>query len=236
VTRATCRFPTAGGLCQRPVAESGMRCYQHEGRDAVAAAAEVAADLRDRGRGAAGAGKARGGTGSAAPTVAMSDAQIAAVVECLNRHGVRYVVVGGAASQLHGAPVERTRDTDIVPAKNPANLDRLAAALREMDALLWVGPGEPEGVEMTFDRRSLGQIEGFLNLITRHGPLDITYRPDGTDGYPDLSRGVVVVSLLDVGVPVAALRDVIRSKEAAGRAKDLATLPALIEHLRRRPD
>jgi len=223
-------------LCQRPVADSGMRCYQHEGRDAVAAAVEVAAAVRDRGRGAARAGKARGGTGSAAPMVAMSDAQIAAVVECLNRHGVRYVVVGGAASQLHGAPVERTRDTDIVPAKNPANLDRLAVALREMDARLWVGPGEPEGVEMTFDRRSLGQIEGFLNLITRHGPLDITYRPDGTDGYPDLSRGVVVVPLLDVRVPVAALRDVIRSKEAAGRAKDLATLPALIEHLRRRPD
>ena len=108
-----------------------------------------------------------------------------------------------------------------------------AAALREMGARLWVGPGEPEGVEMTFDRRALGQVEGFLNLITRHGPLDITYRPDGTDGYPDLARGVVVVSLLDVGVPVAALRDVIRSKEAAGRAKDLATLPALIEHLRR---
>ena len=168
--------------------------------------------------------------------VPMSDAQIAVVVECLNRHRVAYVVVGGAASQLHGAPVERNRDTDIVPAKNPQNLDRLAAALCEMDARLWVGPSEPEGVDMTFDRRALGQIEAFLNLITRHGPLDITYRPAGTDGYRDLARGMVVIPLLDVGVPVAALRDVIRSKEAAGRAKDLVTLPTLIEHLRRRQD
>src|SRR2546426_10427051 len=30
-----------------------MRCYQHEGRDAMAAAVEVAADVRDRGRRAA---------------------------------------------------------------------------------------------------------------------------------------------------------------------------------------
>jgi len=197
----------------------------------MAAAAEVAKVLRDRGRRTARAAKAL-----ARPTVPMSDAQIAAVVECLNRHRVVYVVVGGAASQLHGAPVERTRDTDIVPAKNPQNLDRLAAALREMDARLWVGASDPEGVDMTFDRRALGQIEAFLNLITRHGPLDITYRPAGTDGYRDLARGMVVIPLLDVGVPVAALRDVIRSKEAAGRAKDLVTLPTLIEHLRRHQD
>ena len=125
MTRPTCRFPTPAGLCQRPVAESGMRCYQHQGRDAMAAAAEVAKVLRDRGRRTARAAKA-----SVTPMVPMSDAQIAAVVECLNRHRVAYVVVGGAASQLHGAPVERTRDTDIVPAKNPQNLDRLAAVRR----------------------------------------------------------------------------------------------------------
>lgn len=163
----------------------------------------------------------------------MSDAQIAAIAECLNRFGVEYVVVGGAAAQLHGAPVERTRDADIVPARAAGNLDRLAGALQELAARLWVGPAEPEGVEITFDRKTLGQIAGFLNLITRHGPLDITCRPDGTDGYPDLSRSAVMVRLLDIDVPVASLRDVIRSKEAAGRAKDLATLPALIAHLRR---
>lgn len=68
--------------------------------------------------------------------------------------------------------------------------------------------------------------------VTSHGPLDITYRPEGTDGYDDLSRSTVIVRLLEVDVPVAALRDVIRSKEAAGRAKDLSVLPKLIEHLR----
>jgi len=28
-----------------------------------------------------------------------------------------------------------------------------------MDARLWVGPDEPEGLEMVFDRTSLGQID-----------------------------------------------------------------------------
>jgi hypothetical protein len=130
--------------------------------------------------------------------------------------------------------VARTRDADVVPARDGPNLDRLAAALREIDARLWVGTDEPAGVAMTFDRVSLGAIDGFLNLVTRHGPVDITFRPDGTDGYPDLAMSAVSIRLLDIDVPVAALEDVIRSKEAAGRDKDIATLPDLIEYLRKR--
>jgi len=87
---------------------------------------------------------------------------------------------------------------------------------------------------MVFDRISLGQIDSFLNLVTCHGPLDVTYRPEGTEGYDDLSRSVVGVQLLGVDVPVASLADVIRSKEAAGRAKDISVLPDLIAYLRRR--
>jgi hypothetical protein len=162
----------------------------------------------------------------------MSDEQIATLAGCLNRHRVEYVIVGGAASQLHGAPVPRTRDADIVPARDPANLDRLAAALREIDARLWVGPTEPTGVAVRLDPTRLAAIDGFLNLVTRCGPLDITFVPDGTSGYPDLAASAITVRLLDVDVPVAALEDVIRSKEVAGRDKDIAVLPDLIEFLR----
>ncbi|GAC1482128.1 MAG: hypothetical protein NVS1B4_26990 [Gemmatimonadaceae bacterium] len=165
--------------------------------------------------------------------VPMSDEQIAGVAECLNRHEVEYVLVGGGAAQLHGAPVMRTRDVDVVPSKSDDNLDRLSAALREMNARVWVGPNEPDGLAMAFDRGTLGQIEGFLNLVTSFGPLDVTYRPDGTGGYADLAQSVVIVKLLGVDVPIASLEDIIRSKEAAGRPKDIAVLPALIEHSRR---
>lgn len=164
----------------------------------------------------------------------ISDEQIAAIAGCLNDHGVEYVVVGGAASQLHGAPVARTRDADVVPSKAGDNLDRPASALRQLDARLWIGPDQPDGLTMVFDRGTLSQIDRFLNLITRHGPVDVTYRPDGTDGFEDLARSAVIVQVLGVDVPLASLDDVIRSKEAAGRAKDIAVLPGLIEFARRR--
>jgi len=227
VNKPTCGFPGLNGPCPQPVDKPGSRCQEHEGREARSAAAEMAKAARAR-------QVARHRRADAVDTGSpMSDQQIAAVAECLNRHGVEYVLIGGGAALLHGAPIARTRDADIVPARREANLDRLVTALREMDARLWIGPAEPEGLEMLFDRTSLGQIDSFLNLVTRYGPLDVTYRPEGTEGYDDLSRSVVTIQLLGVDIPVASLADVIRSKEAAGRAKDISVLPDLIEYLRR---
>lgn len=73
-----------------------------------------------------------------------------------------------------------------------------------------------------------------LNLSTVAGPLDLTIMPAGTEGYPDLIRKAAGIEYQDVVVPTAALEDVARSKEAAGRPKDLRTLPAIRAHIRRR--
>jgi hypothetical protein len=75
-------------------------------------------------------------------------------------------------------------------------------------------------------------------LITRHGVLDLVYAPAGTRGFDDLRRTAVKADL-GTGKPVlvASLVDVIRMKEAAGRPKDEAALPALrqtLEVIRRR--
>ncbi len=51
-------------------------------------------------------------------------------LDVLARHGVEFVVVGGVAAVLAGAPIS-TFDLDIVPARSPANLARLLSALTE---------------------------------------------------------------------------------------------------------
>ena len=57
--------------------------------------------------------------------------------------------------------------------------------------------------------------------------------PDGTEGYQDLVAQHVELPFQERTVRVASLEDVIRSKEAAGREKDIRVLPALRAHLRR---
>lgn len=72
-----------------------------------------------------------------------------------------------------------------------------------------------------------------LNLTTRHGNLDLAFRPSGTRGYEDLRRAATEVSIHGTPVVVASLADVIRSKEAAGRERDRLALPTLRRLLER---
>ena len=73
-----------------------------------------------------------------------------------------------------------------------------------------------------------------LTLITRHGPLDLCFAPAGfSQCYEQLVEHSVVITLAGADLPVAALEDVVASKRAAGRPKDVAALPALEAHLRR---
>jgi hypothetical protein len=156
------------------------------------------------------------------------------ILSCLERHRVRYVVIGGLAAILHGSP-QVTLDADICPASDSPNLDALAAALREMAARIRAGDA-PEGLRFACDAPFLAGVS-LLNLVTRFGDLDLSFTPSGTGGYADLSQRAVSVSIGDFKVPVAALEDVIRSKEAANRPKDLRSLPLLrqlLAEIRRR--
>ncbi len=52
------------------------------------------------------------------------------IVERLNAHDVRYVVIGAVAALAHGAPIRATFDVDLTPARDPENLARLSDSLR----------------------------------------------------------------------------------------------------------
>jgi len=154
------------------------------------------------------------------------------ILRVLDRHEVRYVLVGGLAAVLHGA-AHVTTDVDVVPEEGLRNLERLSAALTELGARIRV-TGEPDGVPFDPSAESLARIR-LWNLRTNLGDLDITFEPSGTRGFNDLRRDAVTMSIRGVDVPVASLADVIRSKEAAGRPRDRAALPALRELLAQRP-
>ena len=155
-----------------------------------------------------------------------------AILAVLERHDVRFVLVGGLASEIHRVPLPRTEDLDMTPARDPDNMDRLSAALYELDARIRTGD-VPEGLPFSHDGRSLSAALVW-NLVTPHGPLDLTMVPDGTEGFEDLVRSAEATDAFGVSVLVASLHDIIRSKEAAGREKDLQHLPVLYQTLEER--
>jgi hypothetical protein len=151
------------------------------------------------------------------------------IVAILERHQVRYLIIGGLAAVLHGSPIV-TAGADICPARDGENLRRLAEALRDLRARLRV-EREPEDVAFPFESAFLANVQ-VLNLTTPYGDLDLSYVPSGTEGYDDLVRNASNLIIAGCRVQVASLDDVIRSKEAANREKDRATLPTLRLHQR----
>ncbi len=140
------------------------------------------------------------------------------LLEALSRHKVNFVLIGALAARLHGFP-RLTADADITPAEDKPNLERLAAALNELDAKIYT-ESVPEGLPFDCSPAMLARAK-MWNLITKAGRLDIAFEPAGLEGYDDLKKDAERFEAFGVKFFVASLDDIIRSKEAAGRPKDL---------------
>lgn len=153
------------------------------------------------------------------------------ILEVLDRHQVQYVVIGGAACQSRGWG-GLTADVDVTPSQETDNLTRLAAALTELGARFRVDPERypdgfmpPGGMDAYTFR---GQVS--IALTTPHGQLDVCLIPDGfPNGYEDLlaQAELIPVAQTTRSAAVAHAQDILTSKTAAGRQKDLDVLPDL---------
>jgi hypothetical protein len=153
----------------------------------------------------------------------------AAIVAALNRHRVRYVIIGAFAAIAQQAPIPATRDIDLTPEASQENLARLSLALKDLGARIRTETA-PDGLPFSHDATSLAAADVW-NLICADGEFDISFRPSGfAGGYAQLVVNSHRLRVGDVEIVVADLADVIRSKESAGRPKDLRVLPLLYRH------
>jgi len=149
----------------------------------------------------------------------------------LARHQVQFVLIGALAARLHGFP-RFTQDADITPAPDTENLQRLAAALRELEARVYTDQ-IPEGLPFDCSPQMLSRAD-IWNLTTKAGRLDLAFHPSGTDGFKDLAPHAVRFELYGHPLLAARLEDIIRSKEAANRPQDRQDVEIMREMLKRR--
>ncbi len=148
-----------------------------------------------------------------------------AICRILNEERVNYVVVGGFASVILGSPLP-TEDIDVLPDRAEGNLERLAQALSRMNAMIRT---DGEAVPARIDGAFLANMPFMLNLVTDFGIVDLTFEPSGPlGGFHDWNRGASSEEVADgLIIRVASLDDIIASKRAANRDKDLRALPYL---------
>jgi predicted nucleotidyltransferase len=137
-----------------------------------------------------------------------------ALLRTLSGSGVEFILVGGVAATVHGS-ARLTLDVDVVYARSPGNLERLAAALAPHHPYL---RGAPPGLPFRWEAATLQR------------GLNFTLTTDiGDDALLPASMRVQV---LGVEVRCLTLECLIEVKRAAGRPKDLeaiAELEAILE-------
>jgi hypothetical protein len=133
------------------------------------------------------------------------------IAASFKKHGVKYLFIGKSGAIILGFP-DTTQDADIFVEKSPQNGRVIVSALVEL------------GFELSAEHRTeIERGKDFVQL--RYGPfdLDLVFAPDGIETFAEAEKRAQVIE----GIPVCHIDDIIRSKEAAGRVKDLESLPRL---------
>ena len=134
--------------------------------------------------------------------------EVAAVFE---KHRIEYLFIGKSAAILLGFP-SVTQDIDVFPRNDKQNCQRLIQALAEL------------GFDLS-ERTRQDIIDGvdFVQINQDPFDIDLVFAPDGIENFDDARKRMTLIE----NFPVANIKDIIASKKASGRKKDLYDLPML---------
>ncbi|MFN8709900.1 MAG: nucleotidyltransferase [Planctomyces sp.] len=135
-------------------------------------------------------------------------------VELLNKHNVRYLIVGGYAVAVYGHP-RYTKDLDIWVEPAPDNSNGVVAALTDF------GFGSVNLTRDDFLKPGwvikLGNPPNRIDLLTSVSGLE----------FEEAFAQRNVVDVMDLPVAFVSLKDLIRNKKASGRPQDIADVSHL---------
>lgn len=141
------------------------------------------------------------------------------ILGLLEQHRVEYVVVGGVAAVLQGAPVT-TFDLDALIKVDPQNVDRVAGVLEALNARY----REHRGLRPSREDVAAG---GHMLLMTDSGPFDVLGYIGGGRRFEDVAGSAVTLAIDDLAIKVLPLEALIEEKKTLGRDKDLAVVRLL---------
>ena len=139
--------------------------------------------------------------------------ELVLLARALNENRLEAILIGNMAAALHGAPVS-TIDIDLFFRKTPTNMQKLKRVATVLEAVI-LRPYYPASGLFRLQRDRDGLQIDFMGHI------------DGVKSYESVRGRAASFEIGGHKLLVASLDDIIRSKRAAGRGKDLAVIDIL---------
>ena len=140
------------------------------------------------------------------------------IAALFSKHRFEAVLIGNAGAALHGAPVT-TIDVDFMFRDTPSNIKKLKAISKALGAVI-MRPYYPASDLYRIQR----DIDGLQ--------IDLMPRIHGLKSFASLRSRAISVKFGSASLLIASLDDIIKSKKAAGRKKDLAVIEIIEATLR----
>lgn len=155
-----------------------------------------------------------------------TESDLSAIIEGLIEADVKFILVGGLATVVQGAPIT-TMDVDIVHLQTPQNISKLFNFLKSVNAIY----RRPDDKIIEPQKQDFSGM-GHALLSTRLGALDVLAFIEKNQIYEDLIKDSIEIEFRGKTVYVLDIEKIIELKETSKNPKDLQRLPLLKETLR----
>ena len=155
-----------------------------------------------------------------------TNASLSEILEGLLEAGIDFILVGGLAAVIQGAPVT-TIDVDVVHSQSSRNISKIIDFLKSIDA-----------IHRRLDDKIIEPKESDLSgkghalFTTRLGPLDVLAVIEEGKTYEDLLAHIVEIEFRGHTLRVLDLKMLIKLKKNSKDPKDKQRLAVLEETLR----
>ncbi len=133
------------------------------------------------------------------------------IADAFEKHGVEYLFIGKGGAILLGYP-GATQDVDLFPRKSEENGRRIVSALEDLGFVL-----------SAKDKAEIVAGKDFVQIVSGPFDVDLVFAPDGIESYDAAATRAERIE----NFPVMSIADIIASKRAAGRKRDLVELDLL---------
>lgn len=152
------------------------------------------------------------------------------VFRAFSESGIRYLIVGGVAVNLHGYP-RFTNDIDILLALDGENLAKMATVMKE----LGYEQRLPVSLEELGDERQVKAwikekgLTAYSFIHAKEPQFNVDVLVAESMDFEKFTEQKMHAQVWGIDVPVVSIGDLIAMKQHSGREKDIQDVVALLE-------
>jgi predicted nucleotidyltransferase component of viral defense system len=150
------------------------------------------------------------------------------IFKSLNKVGIKYIVVGGVAVNLHGY-MRFTGDLDLLVMLDEENLQKMDKLMQKLDYTerLPIPVLSLQNTDQVKKWLTKKNMKAYSFIPPKDNPLQIDIVIEESLKFEKIAAKKIIKKIEDVSIPVVSIEDLIKMKKKSDRPQDIIDIKAL---------